>query len=89
MNLKKKKIHGVVGKWGEWDDCRKEKLPWGKRREPGKGTEEMKENHRCQGILISLIVRGINYTLASKHLALSILTSTKNRKKNMHIVFSG
>lgn len=41
----------------------------------------MKENHRCQGILISQIVRGINSTLASKHLALSILTSTKHREK--------
>ena len=67
MNLKKKD-YNVVGSLEGWDGCRKEKLQqeekWDNQE---KGWKKWKENHKCQGILNSLIRRGVNYTLTSKH----------------------
>lgn len=39
-------------------------------------------------LFISLAGRGVNYTLASKHLVLSIITSTKHKKINYAHSFS-
>lgn len=70
------KNHGMVGKGGKWNGYRKDKFNKKKK----KRTRKRKRRQKYQKIFISLAERGVNYTLASKHLRLSIITSTKHKK---------
>lgn len=66
----------MVGKGGKLNGYRKDKFNKKKK----KRTRKRKRRQKYQKIFISLAERGVNYTLASKHLVLSIITSTKHKK---------